>query len=310
MSRVARRKGFSWHDKEGEYIDLFFAGRKVTRYMYAHDTSSAQRTFETYKPFLHVFDELGQDVLTNGPDGVNQYLSKRIKYPHHRGVFMGWNKLTFEGKRYDLWHMKKAHQVHQEFLTLTAGPVLASSVALVHWNDEEGEPIIAERRRTTVYAQSDPTVILLDFDTKLRAVRGDVYLDGDPEHAGFQFRAHNDVAAGGADAKARYLFHEDGIDAHRDKDLPWVAMSFGLRGRNYSVLHMDHPENARPTIYSAYRDYGRFGAFFKQKMDAGRTLKLRYRIWVGKETTSERRRLASAYSAFVDCPAVEVLDWQ
>jgi len=301
-------KVFSWRDEKGDYLDLLFNGRKVTRYMYAYDTSNPERIFETYKPFLHVFDAEGRNLLTNGPDGMHPYLKDEILYPHHRGIFIGWTKLEFAGKTYGFWGMGGGvAQRHLQFLEQTAGPALARSKALVHWNDKNGEPIVAEQRQTTVFYQSAPTVLLLDFHTELKAVRGDVFLNGDPEHGGFQYRAHNDVAASGEEVKATYLFHKDGIDAHKDKDLPWAAMSYGLNGRRFCVLYMNHPGNPRPAVYSAYRDYGRFGAFFKQKINAGETLMLRYRIWVLDGKMPKQEELASKYSVFVDCPKVEVL---
>jgi len=309
----AGEKVFSWKDKEGEYMDLLFGGRKVTRYMYAYDTSTPQRVFETYKPLHHVFDAQGKNLLTNGPDGIHPYPIKstktedKILYPHHRGIFIGWNRLEFGGQRFDLWHMSGVAQVHQKFLEMVAGPVLARSSSLINWNDKGGEAMIAEQRRVTVFGQSEPTVLLLEFQSELKAVRGDVFLNGDPEHAGMQYRAHNDVASGGNEVKATYLFHKDGIDAHRDTDLPWAAMSCGLNGRRYSVQHMNHPDNPKQTLYSAYRDYGRFGAFFKKKIGAGDTLTLRYRILVVESEMPKRGELAKKYSEFVDGPTVEVL---
>jgi hypothetical protein len=305
----AGKEVFSWRDKEGEYLDLLFDGRKVTRYMYAYDTSSKERIIETYKTFLHVFDAQGQNLLTNGPDGLRPYLTNKILYPHHRGIFIGWNRLEFGGKRYDFWHMGEQGRVqkHQKFMELTAGPVLARSNSLVRWDDKNGQTIIAEQRETTVFRQSDPTVLLLEFRTELKAVSGDVFLDGDPEHAGFQYRPHDGVAKGAKDVKATYLFHKEGINPKKDKDLPWVGMSYGLNGRRYSVEHINHPDNPKPVIYSAYRDYGRFGAFFKKEIKAGETLTLRYRIWVVEGEMPDRQELASKYSAFVDGPKVEVV---
>ena len=303
----ANKEVFSWRDKEGEYLDLLFDGRKLTRYMYAYDTSSKQRILETYKTFLHVFDARGQNLLTNGPDGLHPYLTNKILYPHHRGIFIGWNRLEFGGKRYDFWHMGEQGRVqkHQKFLELTAGPVLAKSNSLVHWNDKNGRTIIAEQRETTVFRQHDPTVLLLEFRTELKAVSGDVFLDGDPEHAGFHYRPHDDVAKGAKDVKATYLFHKEGINPKKDKDIPWVGMSYGLNGRRYSVEHMNHPDNPKPVIYSAYRDYGRFGAFFKKEIKAGESLTLRYRIWVVEGEMPERQEMAGKSSAFVDSPKVD-----
>ena len=290
---------FSWQDKQGEYLDLLLDGKKVTRYMYAYDTSTAQRTFETYKPFHHVYDASG-NRLTNGPDGESEYVSGKIKFPHHRGILIGWNKLMFEGRRYDTWHMKEVHQVHQEFAELTAGPDMARSTALIHWNAPDGKPMLVEHRRVTVHHQSDPTIMVLDFQTELRAVRGDVLLDGDPEHAGVQYRAHNAVAAGSKDGRATYLFHKDGIDPRKDHNLPWVAMSYGLGSGRYVVQHMNHPNNPKPTIYSAYRDYGRFGAFFKKEIPQDTSLTLFYRIRVDRGDMPDRQTLAERYLAYVD----------
>jgi hypothetical protein len=302
----ADKEVFSWRDKEGEYMDLLFGGRKTTRYMYAYDTSTPQRVFETYKPLHHVFDAQGKNLLTNGPDGEHPY-TKGIKFPHHRGIFIGWNRLEFGEQRFDLWHMSGVAQVHQKFLEMAAGPVLARSSSLINWNDKGGEAMIAEQRQVTVFRQNEPTVLLLEFQSELKAVRGDVFLNGDPEHAGMQYRAHNDVATGDKEVKATYLFHKDGINPKKDTDLPWAAMSCGLNGRRYSVEHMNHPDNPKQTLYSAYRDYGRFGAFFKKEIGAGETLTLRYRIWVVEGEMPERQELASRYSAFVDSPKVEVI---
>jgi hypothetical protein len=198
-------------------------------------------------------------------------------------------------------------QKHEKFLELMAGPVLARSNSLVHWNNKDGQTIIAEQRKTTVFRQSEHTILLLEFVIDLKAVNGDVFLDGDPEHAGFQYRPHDGVAKGSKDVKATYLFHEEGIDPKKDKDLPWAAMSYGLNGKRYSVLYMDCPGNPRPVIYSAYRDYGRFGAFFKKQIKDGDTLTLRYRIWIIEGPMPERSKLTEEYAEFVHGPKVEVV---
>ena len=316
----ASQEGFSWKDKPGDYLDLLLDGRKMVRYMYTYDDSSPERLDDTNKPYHHVFDAQGENLLTKGPGGL---------YTHHRGLFIGWNKLEFGGKEYNLWSMNVVAQRHQKFLKEATGPVLASSESLINWNDPNGEPIIIEQRKVTVFRQPDPTILLLDFHSRLKAVRGDVYLNGDPEHGGFQFRAHDDVSTGSERAqreaaaagkqvsqdvvegtkayRATYLFHEDGIDPRKDQDLPWAAMSYGLNDRRYSVQHMNHPGNPQPTLYSAYRDYGRFGAFFKKKIGSGETLALRYRILVVEGDMPARKELAGNYSAFIEGLKVEVV---
>jgi hypothetical protein len=291
--------GFSWKDTEGKYLDLLYDGRKVTRYMYDYDESSEQRAFETYKVFHHVFDEKGENLLTNGPDGENPY-TKSVKYPHHRGIFIGWSKLQFDDKSYDTWHMSKGvRQVHQKFLSNKGDAEKAISTVLIHWKNGQGKVMVEEKRTVTVYKPSDRTIVQLDFETEMKALNGEVYLNGDPEHAGFQYRPHDGVAKGPAEGKAKYKFHKEGIDPRKDKDLPWVAMEYGLNAKRYSVQHMSDPANPNAdAVYSAYRDYGRFGEFFKHTIPAGQTLKLRYRIRISEGPLPDLETLAKQYAAF------------
>ena len=258
---VAAKRGmaamFELKDEAGKHLDVLFAGKPVTRYMYARDTSTKQRAHETYKVYNHVFDEAGKEAITKGPGGV---------YTHHRGIFIGWQRLGFAGKRYNLWEMGgNATQEHQKILHQTAGPILARYRVLVHWNTG-GKIIISEQREITVFRQPAPTIMLMDFRTLLKASAGEVMLDGDPEHAGCQYRPHNDLAKAGKKGGAKYLFHKEGINPKKDLDLPWVGMSYGLRGKDYNVQHMSHPSIPKDNNKtSAYRLYGRFGAYFKQK---------------------------------------------
>ncbi len=299
---------FKFEPVEGKWLDVMYKGKRIARYMCGHDTSSEATTFETYKPFLHVYDPASGRQLTNGPDGESAYYGENVKFPHHRGIFIGWSKLTFDDKRYDLWHMRSSHQVHQEFEALKTTANSAQFTSVVHWNDdtdEKGEPILVEHRTMTVSVPasdgmgSADCIAVVDFETELKAVRGEVYLNGDPEHAGMQYRPHTDVATGPAEGKAKYLFPADGIDPKKDKDLPWVVLKYELDGTPYVVQHMNHPGNPQGTVYSAYRDYGRFGAFFKETLDKGETLKLRYRIWIGKGEMPSRSAAAKNYAGFV-----------
>ncbi|HEV56561.1 MAG TPA: hypothetical protein ENN87_03580 [Phycisphaerales bacterium] len=297
--------GFSWKDTPGKYLDLLYDGRRVTRYMYDYDESDEQRTFETYKVFHHVFDERGEKLLTNGPDGEHAY-SKSVTYPHHRGLFIGWNRLRREGRSYDTWHMTQGvRQLHQRFLERTAGADQATAAALIHWTTGQGTVLVEETRTTTVHRPREETVLLLDFKTQLKAVGGEVHLDGDPEHAGFQYRPHDAVAKGPAEDKAKYLFPREGMDPREDKDLPWVAMSHGLDGKRYTVIYMNHPSNPKGAIYSAYRDYGRFGAFFTKTIEAGRTLTLHYRVLVMASAMPARGTVERLYGEYLKETDVE-----
>ena len=276
-------------DHPGSHLDILHNGKPLVRYMYAYDLSSPQRRVESYKPWHHVLDPAGKDVITKGSGG---------KFTHHRAIYIGWSKLAHGGKSHDLWHMKsKAAQVHKGFLKQEAGPQRSVLSSRIHWLTTDGATLaIDEVRTVTVHHGDKKAHLLLDFETELKAVNGDVHLKGDPEHAGFQYRPHNDVVK---NKSARYTFHGDGIKATKDKDLPWVAMTYQLRGQKYTVQHMNHPSNPKGTRYSAYRDYGRFGAFFEKPIKDGDALKLKYRIRVTLGDAPERAALAKQYDSYV-----------
>ncbi len=280
--------GFVWHDTEGKSVELQFNGSPVLCYMYEFDP---QKRDETYKPYFHVIDPQTQKALTKGPGG---------KYPHHRAIFIGWNKLKVGDKQYDFWHMKGTVQVHKRFVSLVASEQ-AELTSEVDWNLDSGDTILKETRRVVAHRPPDDrTIAVLDFSSSLKAVAGDMVLGGDPEHAGMQYRASNDVDTGPADGKAVYTFHKDGIDPRKDKDLPWVMMTYKLDGKTYHVIHINHPGNPAGTVYSAYRDYGRFGAFPTASLAKDQTLTLNYRICVLTGEKPDRNQVGAMYRQYTN----------
>jgi hypothetical protein len=266
-SPAAEPQGFAIKDQPGEYLDVLLDGRVAARYMYAHDTSSPKRLAETYKPYLHVFDAEGKEPITKGPGG---------QCTHHRGIFIGWMKIKFQDQTFDRWHMKGGEIVHQKFLAQKADADRASFTSQTHWNDVKGEPALVEERTMSFLRGPGPARLTIDFHTKLMAPRGDVTLDGDPEHAGVQYRPANEVDS----KQTTYVMPGEGANAHKDVDYPWVGETYVLRGKKYSVVDLNAPTNPKKTRFSAYRDYGRFGAFPKAKIEQGGSLELDYRFLI------------------------------
>jgi hypothetical protein len=263
----AQTGGFALSDKTGEYLDVLLEGKVAARYMYAYDKSSPQRLLDTYKPYLHVFDAEGQSPITKGPGGL---------YTHHRGIFIGWNKIGFNGQTYDRWHMKGGEIVHQKFLEQKADASQAGFTSLTHWQDEAGQPIVEETRKLVLRRGPSAARLSIDFTASLKAPRGPVKLAGDPEHSGVHYRPADEVVA----SETAYVFPKAGADPKIDLDYPWVGVTYTLNGKRYSVVEMNHPENPKDTKFSAYRDYGRFGAFFKNDIASGETLTIHYRFLV------------------------------
>ena len=108
-------------------------------------------------------------------------------------------------------------------------------------------------------------------------------LDGDPQHAGFQFRASNEVAT--ATAKKTYYVRPvvgkaaDGATKNwrGDKDMKnllWKGQCVMVGGNRYFTVYLDHPSNPKPSFYSE-RNYGRFGSYFKTEITPSKSLSVK-----------------------------------
>lgn len=275
-------------DTKGKHTDIVTPdGQVILRYMYERDTTDGTTTFDTAKVFAHVMADDGKTTLTKGAGG---------KFPHHRGIFIGWSKLNQGGKKHDLWHVRNTEQQHRHFEEFEFSEKGASITALIDWIGVDGEAVIKERR--TYKVNSDDGVhAMIDFSSTLTAINGDVELNGDPEHAGVQFRPSQLVAE---NKSATYTFHEEGIDPTKNLDLPWVSASFQIGDQWWSTQHMSHPSNPKGARWSAYRDYGRFGPFTVVKIADGKSVTFRYRFSVTKGKNQNRELLNTAFDQYAN----------
>ena len=276
-SAIAATPGqFSFRDDPGRSLEVLSDGRAVARYMYSGDVSTPEKRLENYKPYLHVLDAEGREPITKGPGG---------DYPHHRGIFLGWSKLTVGDKVYDRWHMKGGEQFHREFLLQESGAAGARFTSRVEWMGEDAAPVLVEERSLSFLPTPGIGYAWIEMSSKLKAVAGETKLNGDPEHSGLQFRPASDVQR----SETVYFFPKKDANAHADRDYPWVGQSFSLRGKRYSVVYFNHPQNPKGTAFSADRNYGRFGAWFRDTIPQGgeRTLRVRFLIVDGEMPSVE-----------------------
>ena len=120
--------GFSWQTSPGEFSELSFGDRPVLKYMCtALDDSTPEAREQTYKVFHHLYDPTGTRLVTKGPGG---------KYTHHRGIFFGFNRITYGDEvKVDIWHCKgDTHQSHEGVLAEEAGAVLGRHTLSVDWH--------------------------------------------------------------------------------------------------------------------------------------------------------------------------------
>ena len=302
---------FEWHDDASTQSELRFGDQSVVRYMYESlDDASAQRREETYKTYHHVFapnapnapnGENGGELLTKGPGGL---------YSHHRGIFFGFNRITIDGKSADTWHCKGGASQRQAAPTINiAGPVFGRDINSISWHDQDGNPFLHETRQLTIYRINGKT--LVEFSSLLQTTGPDVKLDGDPQHAGVQFRAAQRVAD---ESKAKTFYvRPDGIGrpgAYRNWsskadestinrnhiNLPFNAMCFSLGKKKYTCCYIDRPDNPKPARFSE-RDYGRFGSYFSYELTKENPLMVNYRFWIQEDemTVQECERLVQDF---------------
>lgn len=306
--KAPARGAFRWeHDPAGVWTELRHGDRSVLRYIHEKlDESSKAARERTFKVFHHVYDPDGKQLVTNGPNGPEVPYGKGIQFPHHRGLFYGFMKTSYGKNTVDIWHCKgDTHQAHRRSVE-QVGPVLARQLLTIEWNGVGKKTFALEQREVTVYAVPGGT--LIQFASELTPTDGPVKLDGDPQHAGFHFRASNEVAE--KTSKQTVYTRPDGVDkpgATRNWDgkgnkthidLPWLAMSFVVGGQRYTAAYLDRPENPKEARFSE-RNYGRFGSYFVTTVTPEKPLLVVYRVWLQKGTMTGDA-VAALRQAFVE----------
>jgi hypothetical protein len=265
-----------------EAVDVTQDGKVVARFMMAHDVSTPDKRLETYKPYLHVFDANGALRLTKGP-GFN--------FTHHRGIMLGFMKITVDGKSYDRWHMKGGDQV-----VTAVKPTADGFVAAIDWQGAtpQDKPILTEERTFKFTKPAAPFYFGIEMNSTLKPDHGEAKIDGDPEHAGAQFRPSEKIEG----PKTTYIYPGKDVLIHKVKDLTWVAEVFTIEGKTFTALLLNHPSNPKDTAFSAYRDYGRFGAFPKGVATPDAPFKLHYKWLIAEGDVRDTAAFQQAYNAF------------
>ena len=282
------------------FRDLLLGDRPVYRHMNKYDPADRDNTS---KPFYHVYGFHGDGFITKGAGG---------KYPHHRGLFFG-----FKTPQGDFWHCKDVTLQHRKYdeARELLGPVASRGVSITEWIDKDGKPVVRDTQEVTAWDVGAGRLIL-DFDITVESLTGQtIPIGGDAHHAGFHFRAAQEVAEVTSDTDKQgggTVYTRPAGAKHLGNDvwenIPWLDGAFSIKGNRYGVTHMDAPSNPRPTTYSS-RGYGRFGAYFAIDVAPDKPLRLRYRIAVrdagaGGEVSPEQ--LDAPYQDFAKPARVSV----
>lgn len=218
-------------------------------------TYDASHATATCKPWHDVFAGDGR-VLTKGLGGT---------FPHHRGLFVGWNQVQCGGERFDFWHMNRGES--QRLVSLQADTNGRRQTATIAWCKADGSVVVHEQRTVTLHERDDGAAVL-DVQVALATAGDDVVLGGDPQHAGHQFRAVQAFAEKGA-APVRYLRPATAKGGKDDvwTECTWTAAVLPFADGAVTVLRVEGAGN--PTATWSTRPYGRFGAMWDLRLQRG-----------------------------------------
>lgn len=312
---------YQWHDDGSTRAELQHDGNPVMAYMYEEvDNGSPERRKATYKVFHHVYSPNGDRLLTKGPGGL---------FPHHRGIFFGFNRISYgENQQADVWHCNQGESQINRKLVTTTNPVFGQSRSLIDWNGRDGQPFAKESRELTAIKLNNATVI--DFRTSLVSLVDKLKLDGDPQHAGVQFRASqlvpdktkNLTYYNRPDGQAKPGKFRNWSNKKNESDinkshinLPFLAMTIaipdpateGKKTENsvYTIAYLCDDANPKPSRFSE-RDYGRFGSYFQTTVVPEAPLSIHYRYWI-IDGASDNKTLKHLSDQFANPVTIEVL---
>lgn len=269
-----------------------------------------------FKPYLHVYGAEGE-LLTNG--GLDQEGKPTGQFPHHRGIYIGWNQIRSDlggleseakgdakgkakstGKGFDLWHLNNGGRMEvQKVERIEGGQDGVTLAATILWRGGKQDPagsdlLLTEVRTLQVTQPQGRTQVDARFE--LKAAR-DLRLEGDLQHSGVHFRASNEVSQRAGETA--YVWEPDlpGPGGKvSSKDLQWCRLVFPIGQRWYAATELTAPSN--PVEELSWRDYGRFGFFFKRALQRGETLSLKYRFLIEPaEAPAEKGKLSAPQAA-------------
>ena len=245
------------------------------RYMHkALDESSKEKRDETYKVYHHLYDPAGTRYVTQRAGGIVSFTTgdSSSATPIAATKAARSKHLVVPGRR---------PPIARSVLAEEAGPVVGRHLLDVGWHGKGKKVFAREKREMSVY--NLPGGTLVEFATRLASTVGRVKLDGDAQHAGFQFRAASEVAE---KTKGKRITFVRLVAASRAKPKPesqeprsharvqeHALECHELRPRRQAIhgrlsRYAQQPQAA----WYSERDYARFGSFFQYELDKGKDL--------------------------------------
>ncbi len=233
-------------EENGEKLDISFDGKLFSSYQYLTKLK---------KPFFGpVYTKTGNTFTR--PDLFNE------EHPHQRSVFIGVgdvNGVDIWNEPDDSGYLNKGTPKN-----IVCGAAFASFEADNTWVDKDGNKLMDETRKTTVYNQSE-ACRYVDIEVTFKANYGDVKF-GDTKEAGpLGIRVNEDINVN----HGGYMKNSYGAEGEGEcwsKSAQWCLYGGKLDGEDVAIAVFDNEDNERyPTCWHI-RNYGLFAAnnlFFK-----------------------------------------------
>jgi hypothetical protein len=292
-------------DRRGNDLEIRIDGELFTRY----DTSTGPN-----KPYFYPLVGPGDRRLTRRYP-IEKSVGESTDHPHHRGLWFTHGAVN----GLDFWSegARAGKTVHRQYERIEGGPVYGAFRARTDWIAPDGKKICEDVRDVRVYPLADGR--LMDVEVTLHATDGPVVL-GDTKEGAFGIRVADSMRVRGGGGHIETSAGKKDGDAW-GKRAEWVDTYGPVDSAVVGIALMDHPQNLRHPTWWHARDYGLFAAnpfgihdFEASRpagagdytLPAGGTLRLRYRLYLHRGSTSEAR-VAEVWAAYAEPPTVEVL---
>ncbi len=284
-------------DKTGEYFDVAQGKLPVLRYNYGSVPvpDGTQKHFaegESYERgdyISPIFGPSGEAITDDYPDD----------HPHHRGVWWSWPVTRWGDKVGDIWAVVKVHaRPAEKAPRVAAGPVMAVIEAESIWKWEDAAPIVRENVLIRAF-RAGKAGRFIDVEVSLTGLAEGVAIGGRPKagYGGFAIRAQ-------PGEEQKIVLHTDPKDSKpRRAWVDYSAVFPGGKGRT-GIMLLEHPTN--PDYPSQLQEYGRINCVMSAfpgdrevALPKGKTVVLKYRIWVHSGTADEKTlgQIWAAYSS-------------